>query len=244
MGELENSLERLPVESVVTLFNQLGDVLFWVKDKAHRITALNRAFAERVKLAPEAIIGKTDAELYYPELAAVFMADDQYVLETGKTIRRKIELLTSRHSGIEWRSTTKLALRGPDGQIIGTTGISRPLPESADALPGPYRAFGEIVEFARGHLSERVSVRDIARESGMSVATLERRFKEHIQLSPSGFLSQLRVSRACELLRDTPLNMTEIALECGYESPAAFSRAFRRETNQSPSDFRAASRSE
>jgi len=243
MANLEESLQQLPVDTVVALFNQLGDVLYWVKDEAHRITALNRAFAERVKLAPEEIIGKTDGELYYPELAAVFMADDRYVLETGNSVRRKIELLTSRHGGIEWRTTTKLPLRNPDGKVIGTTGISRPLPDSVEALPGPYRAIGKIVEFARVHLSERISVVDIARESGMSVATLERRFKEHFQLSPSGFLSQLRVSRACEFLRDTPLNITEIALECGYESPAAFSRAFRREAKQSPSDYRAASRS-
>lgn len=243
MEDFEDSLLDLPVATVVSLFDQLGDILYWVKDGKHRITALNRAFAERVKLEPESIIGKTDEELYYPELAAVFMADDRYVLETGQSIRRKIELLTSRHGGIEWRSTTKLALRNSDGVVIGTTGISRPLPDSVEALPGPYRAIGKIVQFARAHLSERVSVGDIARESGMSVATLERRFKEHFQLSPSGFLSQLRVSRACELLRDTPLNITEIALECGYESPAAFSRAFRRETKQSPSHFRAVSRS-
>lgn len=236
-------MQQLPVTTIVTLFNQLGDVLFWVKDKEHRITALNRAFAERVNIAHDAIIGKTDEELYYPELATVFMADDRYVLKTGKMIRRKIELLTSRHGGIEWRSTTKLPLRDPQGRVVGTTGISRPLPDSVDALPAPYRAFGRIVDYARNHLSERVSVSDIARESGMSVATLERRFKEHFQLSPSSFLSQLKVSYACELLRDTPLNITEIALECGYESPAAFSRAFRRETRQSPSLFRANSRS-
>lgn len=242
MKDLDASLERLPVETVVTLFNQLGDVLYWVKDRQHRITALNRAFAERVKIAPAAIIGKTDAELYYPELASVFMADDRRVLETGQPMRRKIELLTSRHGGIEWRSTTKLPLRDSEGRIIGTTGISRPLPDSVESLPGPYRAFGEIVELARKHLSERISVADIARESGMSIATLERRFKEHIQVSPSSFLSQLRISRACDLLRDTPLNMTEIAIECGYESPAAFSRAFRRETNESPSGYRASSR--
>lgn len=242
MEDLEDSWERLPIETVVTLFNQLGDVLFWVKDRGHRITALNRAFAERVKMEPSAVIGKTDDDLYHPELAAVFLEDDRHVLETGQPMRRKIELLTGQVGGIEWRSTTKLPLIDDKGQVVGTTGLSRPLPNTVDALPGPYRAFGQIVEYARGHLSERVSVSDIAQESGMSVATLERRFKEHLQLSPSGFLSQLRVSRACELLRDTPLNMTEIALECGYESPAAFSRAFRRATNQSPSAFRATAR--
>jgi AraC-like DNA-binding protein len=242
MENFEDCLAQMPVSTVVTLFNHLEEVLFWVKDEAHKVIAMNRAFAERVKLEPEDILGKTDEELYYPELAATFMADDRYVFNTGQAIRRKIELLASRHGGIEWRSTTKLPLFDSEGSVIGTTGISRPLPDSVEALPGPYRAIGKIVKYARDHLSQRVTVGDLARESGMSIATLERRFKEHFQLSPSSFLSQLRISHSCELLRDTPLNMTEIALECGYESPAAFSRAFRRATMQAPSTYRAKSR--
>lgn len=242
MDSAETMLANTSMDSAVALFDELSDVLFWVKDASHRIAALNRAFAERVKLPRETILGQTDADLYYPELAQVFMEDDRRVFETGEPMRRKIELLTSRFGGVEWRSTTKLPVWDPNGQIIGTTGISRPLPNSADALPGPYRAIGQIVEYARGRLSDRVTVMDLAREAGMSIATLERRFREHLRLSPSAFLAQLRVTLACELLRDTPLNMTEIALECGYESPAAFSRAFRREMDQSPSGFRGRSR--
>lgn len=242
MDSAETMLANTSMDSAVALFDELSDVLFWVKDASHRIAALNRAFAERVKLPRETILGQTDADLYYPELAQVFMEDDRRVFETGEPMRRKIELLTSRFGGVEWRSTTKLPVWDPNGQIIGTTGISRPLPNSADALPGPYRAIGQIVEYARGRLSDRVTVMDLAREAGMSIATLERRFREHLRLSPSAFLAQLRVTLACELLRDTPLNITEIALECGYESPAAFSRAFRREMDQSPSGFRGRSR--
>lgn len=242
MEDLEDCLAQMPVSTVVTLFNHLEDVLFWVKDGAHRVIVMNRAFAERVKLEPNEILGKTDEELYYPEFAATFMADDRHVLNTGQAIRRKIELLASRHGGIEWRSTTKLPLFNRNGRVIGTTGISRPLPDSLEALPVPYRAVGKIVKYARERLSKSVTVAELARESGMSIATLERRFKRHFQLSPSRFLSQLRISHACELLRDTPLNMTEIALECGYESPAAFSRAFRRATSQPPSIYRAKSR--
>ena len=83
-----------------------------------------------------------------------------------------------------------------------------------------------------------MTVKEVAEQAGMSIATLERRFREHLRLSPRAFLAQMRLSQACQLLRDTPLNMQEIALECGYESPAAFSRAFRREMERSPSEFR------
>jgi len=235
-------VDTTSIDSILALFDELDDVLFWVKDSSHRITALNRAFAERVKLPPFEILGKTDAELYYEELAQVFMDDDQRVLESGEPMRYKVELLTSRYSGVEWRNTTKLPVVNSDGRVVGTTGISRPLPNSSDALPGPYRAFGAIVEFARSNIGMRVTVKQIAEQAGMSIATLERRFREHLKLSPRAFLAQMRLSLACQLLRDTPLNMEEIALECGYESPAAFSRAFRREMGSSPSGFRSAVR--
>jgi AraC-like DNA-binding protein len=230
--------DALAAETVTTLFSQLQEVLFWVKDSSHRIVHLNQAFADRVNRSPEAIIGKTDADLYYSELASVFLQDDEKVLQSGHAIYNKIELLTSPWGGIEWRSTTKLPLIAKDGTIIGTAGISQPLPDSGESLPMPYRNFASIVELARRRLREGISVEHIARESGMSIATLERRFKEHLNQSPSTFLAQLRTSRACELLRMSPLNMTEIATECGYESPAAFSRAFRRVMQQAPSTFR------
>jgi PAS domain S-box-containing protein len=223
---------------LIELFDALPETLFWIKDRRLRIVALNQTFAERVSLPKEQVIGKTDADLYFPELARVFMADDRKVLEGGQGIYRKFELLANRFGGVEWRVTTKLPLRDDKGQVIGTTGISRPLTARGDPLPAPYAAFARIVEFAREHLAEGIGVGRIAAHAGMSVATLARRFREHMSLSPGEFLAQLRVSRACKLLKETPLNVNEVAMDCGYESPAAFTRAFRRQMKMTPSAFR------
>jgi len=223
--------------SLLDLFEDFPRTLFWVKDRSLRIVRINRAFAERVNFGPDEIIGKTDADLYFPELARVFMADDRQVLRTGKGIHRKFELLANRYGGLEWRSTTKLPLRRGD-RIIGTTGISRPLDLGKDALPASYQALSRIVEHARDQLAGGIDVPAVARHAGMSVATLNRRFREHMRLSPGEFLAQLRISRACRLLRESPLNVMEIALDCGYESPSAFSRAFRRQMKMSPSAYR------
>jgi AraC-like DNA-binding protein len=225
-------------EGLIDLFKGLPDVLFWIKDADLRIVALNPAFAERVNRAESEILGRTDADLYFPELARVFMADDRKVIETGKPIRGKFELLANRFGGVEWRSTTKLPLSNRTGTVVGTTGISRPINTRGDPLPAPYAAFANIVEYAREKLADGVEVPEIARHAGMSVATLARRFREHMRLSPGEFLAQLRISRACKLLKDSPLNVTEIAINCGYDSPSAFSRAFRRQMNMSPTAYR------
>ncbi|WP_309386021.1 AraC family transcriptional regulator [Cerasicoccus frondis] len=240
LDEIDALPEQLGLETlntVISLFDVVPDVLFWFKDRNLRIWRLNHSFADRVKLSKEEIIGKTDADLYFPELARVFMADDEQVMRTGKPIWRKVELLTNRWGGVEWRSTTKLPVRGQAGKIVGTTGISQPLTESPDRLPPEYRAFSHIIEYCRDNLAEGVDVEQMASHAGMSLATLTRRFRKHLQISPGEFLAQLRLSRACQLLGDSPLNVTEISLECGYESPAAFSRAFRRQMQLSPREY-------
>ncbi|QYY34495.1 AraC family transcriptional regulator [Ruficoccus sp. ZRK36] len=236
--KFEKSLSGSESMALIALFDDISETLFWIKDRKLRIMALNATFAERVNAPESEIIGKTDADLYYPELARVFMADDRQVIKTGKPLRRKAELLATRFGEIEWRSTTKLPIFDAREKVIGTTGISRPLSTEVDNLPSHYQACSDIVRFARERLSEGVDVVAIAAHAGMSLSTLSRWFRKHLRLSPGEFLSQLRTARASKLLLDSPLNMTEIALECGYESPAAFSRAFRRQMGLSPSDFR------
>ncbi|MGE9295630.1 MAG: helix-turn-helix domain-containing protein [Puniceicoccales bacterium] len=233
-----DSLSGEAARSLIELFDDLSVVLFWVKDRELRIVALNATFAERVNVPAGEILGKTDSELYFPELARVFMADDRQVLATGQPLRRKAELLTSRFGDVEWRSTTKLPLFNAAGEVVGATGISRPLNHGMDALPAHFQAFSDIVRFARDGLADNVDVTAIAAHARMSISTLSRWFREHLRLTPGEFLSQLRTTRACQLLQDSPFNMTEIALECGYDSPAAFSRAFRRQMGLSPSEFR------
>ncbi|WP_269539007.1 AraC family transcriptional regulator [Cerasicoccus fimbriatus] len=235
--QLPDSIHEGALDAVISLFEDVQDILFWIKDRDLRIVRLNQAFADRVKLPQADIIGKTDAELYFPELARVFMADDQQVMQTGQAIRRKVELLTNRWGGVEWRSTTKLPIFDNHGMVTATTGISRPLTDATEKLPPEYRAFSRLVDYCRANLTDSIDVEQIARHAGMSLATLTRRFRRHLGISPGEFLSQLRLSRACQLLSDSPLNITEIALECGYDSPAAFSRAFRRQMNMAPRDY-------
>ncbi len=238
MDKLPDILSTEALRAIIALFDDVSDVLFWYKDRRLRILALNNVFAERVNLSKEKVLGKTDADLYFTDMAQVFMADDRRVMRTGEPIRRKVELLANRFGGVEWRSTTKLPVRDARGAIVGTTGISRPLTGASGTLPPPYRAFGQIIDYCREHLSEGIGVEQMARHAGMSMATLARRFRQHLRLSPGEFLAHLRLSHACKLLADSPLNVTEIALECGYESPAAFSRAFHRQMQVSPSRYR------
>ena len=65
-------------------------------------------------------------------------------------------------------------------------------------------------------------------------------FRRTFGMPPLRYLAQLRVRRACDLLRATELRVGEVADQCGFPDPLQFSRFFRRNLGVSPRGFRAA----
>jgi AraC-like DNA-binding protein len=87
--------------------------------------------------------------------------------------------------------------------------------------------------------SRRWIMDDLAREVGASRSALAQRFSELIGKPPIEYLTGWRIQLACERLRAGPETITRVAEAVGYDSEAAFSRAFRREIGMSPGAWRA-----
>jgi AraC-like DNA-binding protein len=78
----------------------------------------------------------------------------------------------------------------------------------------------------------------LADEAAMSRSSLHERFVHFIGQPPMQYLTKWRMQVAARLLRDTTSKLIEIALAAGYESEAAFSRAFKREVGVAPGAWR------
>jgi transcriptional regulator GlxA family with amidase domain len=87
-------------------------------------------------------------------------------------------------------------------------------------------------------LSRPWTVASLAREARMSRAAFAASFREATGESPLGMLRRWRLCEAKRLLRETGLTLTEIALRVGYESAPALSRAFSRQENIAPGEWR------
>lgn len=87
-------------------------------------------------------------------------------------------------------------------------------------------------------LSGKVSVEGAACSVDTSVRTLQRELNRE-GTNFRDLTNTLRIKRAAELLRDTPISVTEISAILGYSAPAHFARAFRNGTGMSPHQFRA-----
>jgi AraC-like DNA-binding protein len=82
----------------------------------------------------------------------------------------------------------------------------------------------------------------LAREAGVSRATLTRRFAAVTGESPGAYLTRWRMDLAARRLRDTSDTLEEVARSVGYTSVYAFSRAFSRARSQSPGRYRSQAR--
>lgn len=82
------------------------------------------------------------------------------------------------------------------------------------------------------------TVAELAERVGMSRTAFALRFKAKAGVGPLEHLTRWRVQKACELLREGRRTLDEVAWRVGYESGAAFSRAFKRQTGVAPGAFR------
>lgn len=96
----------------------------------------------------------------------------------------------------------------------------------------------QAMEYILNHPFPDLTVMDVAKHLHISRSYLSALFQKHLNTSPQKFLTMSRISSARELLAKTDLPVADIAGSCGYENPFAFSRAFRRETGMTPSEYR------
>ncbi len=93
-------------------------------------------------------------------------------------------------------------------------------------------------DYLRAFLSEPISLTALAREAGLSRFHLLRLFKAAYGETPLKRLTRLRIEQARRLLSETRRPAIEIGIACGYDNPANFAAAFRRQVGVSPSAFR------
>lgn len=96
----------------------------------------------------------------------------------------------------------------------------------------------QATNYILGNSDPDITVSDIANYLHVSRSYLFTLFKKYLNTSPQRFLALSRIRNACELLTNTDIPIAAIANSCGYQNPFAFSRAFKKEMNTTPSDYR------
>jgi AraC family transcriptional regulator len=96
----------------------------------------------------------------------------------------------------------------------------------------------KVLEHIDAHIDEDLSVENLSGVAAFSKYHFHRQFSEFFGLNVSKYIQLTRLNRSTRQLAFRDLSITDIALSCGYESPEAFSRAFKKNLGQTPSEFR------
>lgn len=97
----------------------------------------------------------------------------------------------------------------------------------------------DVTDYIQKHYAEHgLSLQDIGRYVHMNPIYLSVLFKKKKKITFTGFLLQIRMTKAMEMLRSTDLKTYEVAEKTGYNSPEYFGACFKKYTGCSPLEFR------
>jgi AraC-like DNA-binding protein len=222
-----------------TLFDACPDVVFFAKDAGGRYTGANRTLQQRLGLADEAaLLGRDPRELFPQPLGASYHAQDLRVIASGRPLLDELERHLFPNHAHGWCLTRKLPLV-ERGRVVGLVGISRDLPNSAQAVSVARRLKG-VIEHVQRHHAEPLGIAELAAMAHLSLAQFERQFARVMRLSPRAWLTSVRLEAAMRALEGGAAPVAEIAQACGFADQSAFARCFRRHVGLTPSAYRSA----
>lgn len=101
---------------------------------------------------------------------------------------------------------------------------------------------GKALALLHRHPAQPWTIADLARQAGLSRSVLAERFRHYLGEPPMSYLTRWRLQLGAQMLKSSSRSVAEVAAEAGYESEAAFNRAFKREYRVPPARFRNESR--
>jgi AraC-like DNA-binding protein len=98
-----------------------------------------------------------------------------------------------------------------------------------------------LMAFLENHIGDdSLRIEDMAEAVGLSRTVFYERIRNLMGVSPSDFLRQLRMQRACQLVAASKLSFSQIAYSVGFADPKYFTKCFKKYTGMTPSEYRAA----
>lgn len=104
-------------------------------------------------------------------------------------------------------------------------------------MNGSCRRVLPAVRFLETHLDCPISADELSRLCGLSITHLRRLFRVSTGMTPMEYHTRLRIRRACQLLHEGELSITQIAEALGYENVFYFSRVFKKVMGVPPKQY-------
>jgi AraC-like DNA-binding protein len=96
----------------------------------------------------------------------------------------------------------------------------------------------KTLQFIEMNYSRNISVKDIAQFIGLNKNYFSTLFKQSLGVTPQEYIIKFRINKACELLKNPTLSISDVSRSVGYSDPLGFSKIFKQVKGSSPKAFR------
>lgn len=95
-----------------------------------------------------------------------------------------------------------------------------------------------MVGFIQQNYTDKISLADIATAGSVGESKCCKLFKKYINETPNAYLNQYRLNKSTELLKNTDMSITEIALSVGYTGSSYYTETFHKWFGKTPREFK------
>ena len=115
----------------------------------------------------------------------------------------------------------------------------KPTPPPANISRQNYQddLFDRIIAYVESKICEPLTIADICQQFSMSRSSLQLLFKSAVNQSPKRYISDMKLERSRQMLRENKYTVSEVSLKLGYSSIHYFSNAFNQKYGISPSEY-------
>ena len=215
-------------------------------DGEQRVVGANRLARRSLLLDDRALQGGVSLWTMFKQDLELFRRKDRVDIATrfviaGSNETRSALVTPPIQPFADWRNAANATLHArPRLDVISTLGKIAPAPQAHGGLSPP--AMRRVREYVDAHLGGSMDLATLAGVAGVSIHHFARGFKQSAGVTPHHYLTQKRVERAQDLLGNTDLSLSEIALAVGFSDQSHLARHFRQMLGVTPGQFRWAQR--
>lgn len=213
----------------------LGDL--W--DLVRRVPRPGAVFCGNDELARTLLEAALNQGVQVPTELAILGADDDYLLcLTSTPTLSSVRVPYHVAGAAAARLMEKRILRRQAKGRVVIPPLEVMMRDSTRVVPGEDRAVEEVMRLMHQGFSDNLKMADLSTAVGMSLSSLERRFRLALGVTPLQELRRLRLAEARRLLAESQLPIGKVAVQSGFRSATRFCIAFREDAGTSPSDYR------
>ena len=176
-------------------------------------------------------LAETESRLRISELNLLAPIESERLTYLGKEMWR--EAIAPGFGGAVFAAALGIAIAVEIARLDGSGGLDEPS-RGGDLAPSQMR---RLESYIRDHLSDRLTLRNLAQLIGVSIRQLSHAIKRCEGVSLHRWIAGRRMAEARRLLIETELSVDEIGRRCAFQSAAAFTAAFRAVAGCAPGAF-------